>query len=1352
MGNNINETAQSTVTLNGEQAKQEMSALENRAKRLKDALLEANKAGDEKQYDKLAKQLRNTQKEMRQLEKDSFDLKKVLDNLSGASMRDLNKAKAELDKQFSSPALRRGTKEWYQVRDSLKSVREEQYKLNQEIYAGEQGIGKFANNLNKYFAMASAGIAALTGLTLGLKKFMDARNELEDSKANLKALTGLGDADINKLEGWATEMATKPLEGTNIRIKSSVSEIMQAYKLVGSAKPELLKDAAALNVVTKQSMILSQAAGIPLQDAVMGTVTALNQYSASADQAAKFVNILAAGSQAGAKEVPYISEALVKSGAVLKLANVPFEQSVALIEAIGEKGHQAEIAGTGLKTFFVKLLAGPKETNPALVGTAQALENLNKKFAGKGGFSEMVKLFGQDNVVIAQTIIENRKRFVELTAAVTNTNTAIDQANITSSTTSARMAQAQNELMRLGMQLVQNLNPAMLKAANLGNVFMRFLVELPTWLKENAGLLGTLAAVMTTYTLAVAGNTIAKKANEIATKALDSSVIKFFKTLLTNPYVAIGAAIATVTVLLYKWSTAQTEAQKAYGEFTAEYSKQSIELNTLFEAYKNANSGTAEKARLLKVIKEQYGPYIQNLIDEKGNITDIDTAQKLANDSLREQIALKVKNASINKLTTEEIEKQAKTFSEMREEIAKQKGDSVANVVIEEVGRIFRDSKDYNIAIQEAGKLLSKYGIKSLSDKGLFSGSLVDDLRDLGSSFSRIYVGTQAIDKQFAGIIKKAGEAANAANTPGTGTNTGAGDNANNFGPGDETQKKKVDLELQKLETENTNKLTKIKQQYIDGSIKTEYDYNQKLLEQQSDYDLQRKKKIKELLKDVTDPGLKLELNNQIAEIDKKALERQIKQNNDIKKIIHDADPIKAENDSYDNRLRELGLFDSEYMDLTEEQMKVLELLRSDHLEKLRKLSSNSALEELNQLEKDQEDEMQKLAEQREKTKMDEQVYKDQLLEIEIKYLRKKLAVQGVSAEKIDELTKQLSHHLITGMDNDAKEMISFMDRYGLDELGKFKTRKELELKLLEKYLKAGLLKEKDAARVRAILASEEFDKKTKNAKELASEIGKIAGNLSNALTGFQSAEETKIETKYQKQIDAAQKAGRDTTSIEEQKNKELAALRAKDADAMFALQVAQIIAATAVSAIEAYSSALKIPIAGLVLAPIAAGAAVLYGASQIAQAEAAREKAKAGYADGGFTPSGDKYQEVGPVHAGEFVGSQESVKNPQIRRVFNLIDYAQRTNTVARINADDIARAVANRGYAGGGYVSGSSTTSTQPVIINSPGNEELTFQLKRLSDHLDKGISAKTKVSGNDGIAKAMDDYNNLIKNVSR
>ena len=63
------------------------------------------------------------------------------------------------------------------------------------------------------------------------------------------------------------------------------------------------------------------------------------------------------------------------------------------------------------------------------------------------------------------------------------------------------------------------------------------------------------------------------------------------------------------------------------------------------------------------------------------------------------------------------------------------------------------------------------------------------------------------------------------------------------------------------------------------------------------------------------------------------------------------------------------------------------------------------------------------------------------------------------------------------------------------------------------------------------------------------------------------------------------------------------------------------------------------------------------------------------GYYSGGFS-GGTRYRrEAGIVHEGEFVANHDAVNNPQLLPVLQLIDIAQRNNTVARLTAEDVSR-----------------------------------------------------------------------------
>lgn len=583
-------------------------------------------------------------------------------------------------------------------------------------------------------------------------------------------------------------------------------------------------------------------------------------------------------------------------------------------------------------------------------------------------------------------------------------------------------------------------------------------------------------------------------------------------------------------------------------------------------------------------------------------------------------------------------------------------------------------------------------------------------------------------------------------------------------------QKKKVDEAMQGLENDNIKALTAIKLSYLKGDIKTEYDYNKALLYQQDNYDELRKVKLTELLKTVTDPGIKLELNKQLSEIDKKALDRQIKQNNDIKKILLDADPIEAERQAYENRLRELGIFGIDKKIMTADQLEVLRILEEQHNANLNKLSTKQSIVELKQLDKDQQDAENLAANDRASGLLNEQQYKDELLSIEIDFLKKKLAINGLSADEIDKITKSLTQKNITASDKTAQEMSAFLGKYGLDELDQFKTRKETELKLLELYLAKGVNAQKAASKVKRILDSEEFELKTKGFKQSAEIVANISGEFSSAIQGFQSAEEKSIETKYQKQIDAAKKAGKDTTKLEDQKNKEIAAIRAKNADAEFALQVAQIIATTAVAAINSFASMSKI--GGPILGGIAAAAAVAYGASQIAVAESAREAAKEGYYDGGFHNPNDKpdgftggsnprevrgyFPDGQPYHGDEFISNHLATRNPNLRPFFNVIDEAQKNGTVSSLTKSDLAKALNINSTAETPTRTRTSVAGGNP---NAPDNPIYAAMLARqaeviekLNRRLDEPFEAYSVISGKKGSFEQTKRYEKLIKNASR
>ena len=196
-------------------------------------------------------------------------------------------------------------------------------------------------------------------------------------------------------------------------------------------------------------------------------------------------------------------------------------------------------------------------------------------------------------------------------------------------------------------------------------------------------------------------------------------------------------------------------------------------------------------------------------------------------------------------------------------------------------------------------------------------------------------------------------------------------------------------------------------------------------------------------------------------------------------------------------------------------------------------------------------------------------------------------------------------------------------------------------------------------------------------------------------------------------------------------------------------------LAQTAIAAITAYSSALQIGPAGLVLAPIAATMAIATGMIQVATLKKQQEAAKQGYYSGGFTPSGRWDEEQGTVHSGEFIANRFAVQNKEILPVLRLIDNAQRNNTVGSLKAADVSRALNQTSMDISSPSTQSSPTEAYQVLQMEKVNytiERTERTLDRLSEQLDEGIEAHSILDGEQGQIKAKKRYDKLIKNKSR
>lgn len=259
------------------------------------------------------------------------------------------------------------------------------------------------------------------------------------------------------------------------------------------------------------------------------------------------------------------------------------------------------------------------------------------------------------------------------------------------------------------------------------------------------------------------------------------------------------------------------------------------------------------------------------------------------------------------------------------------------------------------------------------------------------------------------------------------------------------------------------------------------------------------------------------------------------------------------------------------------------------------------------------------------------------------------------------------------------------------------------------------------------------------------SSISSMMGAASAYSQACSDLEVAKIQANYDKQISAAGNNSAKKKRLEAKRDKEISAAKTKANKKAMKIEIAQAIASTAMAAINAYSSAAAIKGVGWIMAPIAAGLATAAGMLQIATIKKQHQAEAAGYYEGGFTGPGHWKKEAGVVHAGEFVANHNAVNNPQLLPALQLIDAAQRNNTVASLTAQDVSRAMGT-----------GSAAVVAPVVNVNADNEQVGASLdnvsstiERLNEQLNLGIKSYVVITGPDGFDRKWSQYQKMKSN---
>ena len=397
----------------------------------------------------------------------------------------------------------------------------------------------------------------------------------------------------------------------------------------------------------------------------------------------------------------------------------------------------------------------------------------------------------------------------------------------------------------------------------------------------------------------------------------------------------------------------------------------------------------------------------------------------------------------------------------------------------------------------------------------------------------------------------------------------------------------------------------------------------------------------------------------------------------------------------------------------------------------------------------------------------DEEAYRQRLLDIEREYLeeRKRLLEKyGMDTTEVEGQLLDMGVEQKQGDNRQQKRDRRTQREEGfraIDSTDDFGQKNDI----LNQMYADDLVSFEEYQEEKTRIAEEQEEMRNEIAQAAMQVVGQAASSASQLINALQDAEISKVERKYDKQIQEARKAGKDTTKLEEEKEAAVNEIKKKYADKQFATAVLQVTASTAVAAMEAYKAMAGIPVVGPALGAAAAAAAVVAGAAQIAVAKQQRDEAKGLYSGGfskdyieGYTAQGNPHDTAGviPVHKNEFVANHEAVANPAVKQFLDVFDVAQKRGTIRMLNTTQILEQVRTRGgrYEGG-YTdtgTGDARSSASPFAGMTAEQRSQVVVLLQENNRLLTILTEKELVVDPRKVRDAINRVNRLEKNVSR
>ena len=1353
----------------------------NKAIRAEMAKLTAQGKANSAEYENLNRQLKANSEAISKNKAQIREHEKTL-GLENMTMKQLEKRYKELQSELKNTSKNLQPQQWNKLN---KELRETSVAMGRVSNEAKKTSGIFGG-LGKMKAAVLGGFMAL-GSYIGTQFFQALRNafttitEFEAANSKLAGILQKKKKEIKDLTNDALRLgkATKYTAGEVTGLQTELAKL-------GFNQTEILQ-------ATEHVLRFAEAVEAELPAAAKVAGAALRAFNLPATEMERVVSTLAVATTKSALDFVFLESSLSTIAPVARTFGFSIEETIALLGVLADSGFDASSAATATRNILLNLADGSGKLAVALGQPVKSLDDLTPalvKLRDSGvDLATTLELTDKRSVSAFNTFLQGAEKTTVLRDAITDAGGALKEMaeeNLDNAAGSGKIMVSALEGLILKFYESRGIMKAVIDGITgiinalswcigkfteyravlipLTSAMVAYVAVLKTsvaWKKKNAIATGEQIAMSKTEALLAKLSTAAIAAKNTLLGVLTGKIKlatvaqKAWNIIMSlNPIgaiISLVAALVTALVMFASKSSAAAKAQKRLNEiqkeFTVNLAAERAEMDYLFKVAKNANAGTDARRTAIKLLNEKYGEYLPSLLTEKSTLEEIEKAQRFANDELVRSLSLKAKKQALEETTKAYMEDYEKMYNKFIKRISKGKSEEQKQVIQAQVNDIIswlKDNKiEYNVdtkVIKSSEKAYNEMAAKFL----LFNKENSVSGTNTRSWMLELLGTTQKMNRELDQQSKYYDNIVNSI----TGTKkVSAKGNRNDVTPektvGEtslieklEKQKKKVQQEW-KEDTEANIALKNKELEQIDKEIERLKNLGKVKAEDKT----KNKEKKAEEQKKKTEEKEDKEAVTSLKKANTSALngeeERYKKQKIELDNFLGSQ---KMSQEQHDMMMLTIDAVTAEKrLKIAQQYLKDAEALELHNGQKKKEI-----VEEANQKVLDAEAALAKA--RAKQTKVLENMFPEfkdkfnlanqedelnlQLQALEASYqARLQMAREnGKDTTSLTAAYEQAKTNILQKAEDDRRSVRS---QYGLVTM---KEQFRAELQILKANHRKGLLSEKEYQKARGKLAKEYY----------LGEVQRWTALAGGAIAALQDAEMARIDAKYDAEIQAAQGNTEEVERLENEKAQKKLDVEKKYADVQFAIKVSEIIANTGLSVMTAFAQ--LGPIGGA----IAAGMLTATGAMQIAAANAERQKVKnmtlngggegggktaervvSGFAEGGYTGDGGRYDVAGHVHRGEYVVAVPEMRNPIVLNHVRAIEAFRRQRTSAN--------PLPGQGYAEGGYV-GSAGTQPKEDPERKIMLEVMAGLVKEVRAMKDKPIKAYTVYSDNQAANELM------------